>query len=160
MHERIDHVRLAVADAVPRGTEEIPARRISEKVWEITRSPLYATELAAGDVVRVVDDATGEFEIVSRGGNVCVQFYLAASEADDAVATKREVAALREQLQPLGGRIDGYTPGLIALTLSAGIGFSVIEELLSIAVARRKGAQWQYSNVYDPTTGEPLGWWE
>lgn len=129
------------------GTEDVPARRVGEHEWELLRSRLYATEVAAADVIKVSNDETGEFEVVSRGGNVCVQFYLAEAEASDADATEREVAAIRAEVEPLGGRVDAYAAGLIAFTLSVRVGFFVIEQVSAAAVARRPGAQWQYANV-------------
>lgn len=73
---RHEHARVAVADAPSPGVENVPARRIERDVWQLLCSPLYAMGLAAGDVIRTTDAATGAFEIVARGGNVCVQFYL------------------------------------------------------------------------------------
>jgi len=117
-------------------------------------------EVAAGDVVKVLDSGAGTFELVRRGGNVCVQFYLSEEESGDAAAAKEEAAAIGDALQPLGGWIDRVVPGLIAFSVSVSVGFAAIEELAIAAVARRPGAQWQYANVYDPVSGEPLGWWE
>lgn len=155
-----EHVRILVADAKSPGTEAVPARHLGEHQWKLRRSPLYATEVAAGDVIRIFNEETGEFEIIARGGNVCVQFYMADAEADDADATQSEVAAISAEIEPLGGRVDASTPGLIAFTVSVQVGFAAIERVSAAAMARRPGAQWQYSNVYHPTTGEPLGWWE
>ncbi len=73
-----DHVRVAVWDADPPGSELVPARNLGDNQWELLQSPLYAMGLAAGDVVRILDDKTGQVEVLSRGGNVCVQLYLAS----------------------------------------------------------------------------------
>jgi hypothetical protein len=82
------------------------------------------------------------------------------AEADDAAATEHEVAAIRADLEPLEGTVDAFTTGLITFTISVQLGFAAIEQVSAAAVARRPGAQWQYSNVYDPHTGHPLCWWE
>lgn len=157
MHE---HVRLAVTGATVPGAEQVPARRISDAEWQLLRSPFYATEVAAGDVVRLTNHDTGEFEIVVRGGNVCVQFYLGESGIDDAEATMRVAMTLARDIEPLGGSMDAQTPGLIAFTIPVNVGFPAIERVFAAAVERHPGAEWQYSNVYDPATGDPLGWWE
>jgi hypothetical protein len=157
MHE---HVRVAVRDARRPGAEEVPARRVRENEWEILRSPLYATALASGDVIRIVNGATGEFEVIAHGGNVCIQFYLAESAADDAQATRMVAEAIERDVAPLRGSVDAYTPGLIAVTVPANAGFPAIERALAAAADRYPGSQWQYSNVYDPNTGDPLRWWE
>jgi len=155
-----EHVRIAVADAELPGAEVVPARRLSKNEWELLRSPLYATEVASGDIIRIVDAETGSFEVMRRGGNVCVQFYLGETEADDADATARMAAIIKSKISPLGGRIDGTTPGLISATLDVSAGFPVIEAIFNEAIEKCPGAQWQFANVYDPHSGDPLGWWE
>jgi hypothetical protein len=154
------HVRIVISDATPPGAEEVPARRLKDNEWCLLRSPLYAMDVAAGDVIRVVDSETGTFEIVRRGGNVCVQFYLGESDVNDAQATARAASAIAADLEPLEGSIDGQTPGLIAFTVPAAVGLPEIERVFDSAAGRWPGAQWQYANVYDPATGDPLGWWK
>lgn len=155
-----EHIRIAVTDATRPGVEQVPARRISDDEWQLLRSPLYATRLAAGDIIRVTNHASGQFEIVQRGGNVCVQFHMGASDADDAEATMRAAQAIARDIKPLGGSTDAQTPGLFAFTIPVDVGFPAIERVFTAAAERHPGAEWQYSNVYDPTTGDPLGWWE
>lgn len=155
-----EHVRVAVTDATRPGFEKVPARHISSAEWKLLRSPLYATKVAAGDVIRVTNHDTGEFEIVARGGNVCVQFYLGGSDVDDAEATKNAALEIARDIEPLGGSMDAQTPGLIAFTIPVDVGFPAIEGVFAAAAERYTGAEWQYSNVYDPATGHPLGWWE
>ncbi|HRK47244.1 MAG TPA: DUF4265 domain-containing protein [Nocardioides sp.] len=154
-----EHVSIAVTDATRPGIEQVPARRVGDDEWQLLRSPLYATDVATGDVIRVTNHDTGEFEIVERGGNVCVQFYLGESETDDAEATMRVAKQLARELETLGGTMDAQTPGLIACTIPVDVGFPAIERVLAAAVEGHPGAEWQYSNVYDPATGDPLGWW-
>ena len=48
---------------------------------------------------------------------------------------------------------------ILDATTGAYVGFTAIEEAVGAAVGRHPEAQWQYSNVYDPVTGEPIGWW-
>lgn len=155
-----EHVRIAVTDATEPGVENVPARRVGSNEWQLLRSPLYATTVASGDTVKILNDETGTFEIVTRSGNVCVQFYLGESEADDAGATVAIADAIAPDVESLGGRIDAHTPGLIAFTVPVDVGFPTIEAICAAAVDRSAGAQWQYSNVYDPATGAPLGWWK
>ena len=144
--------------SVPRSLKS--ARRVSDDEWELVRSPLYATEVAAGDMIRVLDRDKGTFVIISRGGNVCVQFYLGPRDADDAQTTTMVAESIAFELESLGGTMDAKTSGLIAFTIPVDVGFPAIEKVFAAAADRHPGAQWQYSNVYDPTTGAPLGWWE
>ncbi|WHI49540.1 DUF4265 domain-containing protein [Microbulbifer sp. MLAF003] len=154
-----DHVLLAIIDADPHGGEYVPARRLSDVEWEIIRSPLYATEVASGDIIRVTNAETGKFEIVRRGGNVCVQFYLGENEADNVKVTASIAEQIEALIKPFNGGIDATTAGLISITIPVAVGFQAIEGIFEIAVEKSPGAQWQYSNVYDPVSGEPLGWW-
>jgi hypothetical protein len=153
-------VSIAVHDVEKPGVERVPARRVGENVWCLVQSPLYATEVVYGDVIRIVDESTGLFEMVERGGNVGVQLYLAAEHAHDEDATARVAKELGRVLKPVGGRVEAHTAGLVALSLPVRVGFVAVEGILSAMVAEHPGAQWQYTNVYDAVTGEPLGWWD
>jgi hypothetical protein len=154
-----EHVLIEVIDAEPAGSEHVPARKLESGEWEVIRSPLYATEVAAGDIIKVIDADKGKFEITSRGMNICIQFYLGESEANDVKATSRLAEEIDILVKPINGRIDAATAGLISLTIPVASGFSAIEGVLELAVEKSPGAQWQYANVYDPVTGDPLGWW-
>lgn len=154
-----DHVLISVYDADPPGGEYVPASKLGDDEWEIIRSPLYATDVASGDIIRITNSVVGSFEIIRRGGNVCVQFYLGEGETDDAIATSGLAEKIKILVAPLNGRVDAITPGLISLTIPVAAGFQEIEGVLEVALEKSPGAQWQYANVYDSISGEPLGWW-
>lgn len=155
-----EHIRIAVSDTATPGFEHVPASRVEDGCWELTRSPLYATQVAAGDVIRVLDWDAGAFEIVRRGGNVSVQFYLSAQDADDAQATVAIASEISSELAILGGRMDGMTAGLIVFSIPYRVGFAAIEKVFEDTARRHVGTQWQYGNVYDPVTEDLLRWWE
>lgn len=155
-----DHVQVAVEGSVRGGQEFVPAQKLGDNIWRLLRSPLYALQLAAGDTIRMISSEVGAFEVVARGGNVAVQFYLAENESDNTQATARAVKKLAPEIVALGGRMDGHTAGLIVYTIPIAVGFPAIEKVFESGVSKFPGAQWQYSNVYDAKTGEPLGWWE
>jgi hypothetical protein len=117
-------------------------------------------QLAAGDTISPRANEAGAFEIVSRGGNVAVHFYLPEGDLDDAKATKAAADELAPRVATLKGRLDGETSGLMVFTIPIAATFQAIEDLFAAAVSERPGAQWQFANVYDATTGEPLRWWE
>lgn len=163
--ERIDliqheHINIIVLDADPPGVEQVPARQIDNELWELVKSPLYATEVAAGDFIKVLEAEHGTFELVKRGGNVSVQYYLAAEQADSTDSTCQVVEFLERQLRPISGRVDAHTQGLVSCTVPVVASFSVIENIFFGAIEAFPNSQWQYGNVYDPSTGEPIGWWE
>lgn len=155
-----EHVRIVVTDALMSGSENVPAKRRENGFWELERSPLYAMHVAAGDVIRVIDSDLGTFEIVRRGGNVSVYFYLGSDDADNLEITSSIAHAIEAKLVPLNGRMDGITAGLIVFSVSCKVGFAAIERVFEEAVRIHPGAQWQYGNVYDPITDAPLLWWK
>lgn len=154
-----EHVKIAVIDAPQPGAESVPARALGNNKWQLIRSPLYAISVASGDVVKILNEETGAFVIVSRGGNVCVQFYLDSSSSDDYELTSEIAKKIEQEVNELDGSMDGFTAGLIAFTLPVDVGFPAIEEVFSRAIERYQGAECQFSNVYDTNTGEPLNWW-
>jgi hypothetical protein len=154
-----DHVQVAVEGSTTSGVENIPAHNLGDGTWRLLRSPLYALQLAAGDTIRITNKA-GAFEVIAHGGNVAIQFYLAECQSDDAQATANAARKMAPEIMALGGRMDGQTAGLIVYTIPIAAGFSAIEKLFETATDEFPGAQWQYSNVYDQKTGEPLRWWE
>ncbi|WP_137940516.1 DUF4265 domain-containing protein [Chitinivorax sp. B] len=155
-----DHVNVAVEGSGTSGVELVPAQHLGDGNWLVLRSPLYALQLAAGDTIRIVNNEVGTFEVVSRGGNVAVQFYLSENELDDPQATTSVANRITPKVVELGGRLDGQTMGLMVYTIPVEAGFPAIENIFAMAIDEFPGAQWQYTNIYDMTTGEPLCWWE
>jgi hypothetical protein len=155
-----DHVNVIVDGSATTGVELVPAQRLVDGNWLLLRTPLYALKLAAGDTIRTVNIESGTFEILARGGNIAVQFYLPESESDDAQATRRVAMKIEPSVLKLGGRMDGQTAGLIVYTIPITAGFRGIEDVFETAASEFPGSQWQYTNVFDANTGEPLRWWE
>ena len=124
-----DHVKIIVLDAEPPGAEEVPALQRAGNVWELLKSPLYATQVAAGDLVKVLQAEHGTFEIVRRGGNVCVQLFLASDQADSMEFTNKVADFLEKKLRLIDGRVDGQTPGLVSCTVPVAAGFGKIEKV-------------------------------
>ncbi len=154
------HVKVAVEGSATSGVELVPAQHLGADNWLLLRSPLYALQLAAGDTIRITSQEAGTFEIVARGGNVAIQFYLSEEESDDTHATANVARKVTPEVVGLGGRLDGQTAGLIVYTIPIAAGFPAIEGVFERAACEFLGSQWQYSNVYDVGTGEPLRWWE
>ena len=111
-------------------------------------TPGLVLGVAADDVVQVGDD--GRFEVLQRGGNVAVQVTTQQAQA--------EVQKLVADVEGIGGWLDGYHAGRLAVfTFPMRTGFEAIESVID-AYARRHGEEWYYGNVYDDHD-EPLNWW-
>ena len=155
-----NHVKIEVKGSAISGVELVPAKSLGDSNWLLLRSPLYAMQLAAGDTIRIIDHETGKFDIVVRSGNVAIQLYLSEDESDDAQATANVALNVTPKVIELGGRLDGQTAGLIVYSIPITAGFSAIEKIFEKATKEFSGALWQYTNVYDASTGESLNWWD
>ena len=132
--------------------EQIRVDVLGENRYRLVASPGLVLGIAAGDEIRPTGE--GEFEVLSRGGNVAVQFYAQPQVGAD-------VSALTHALQKLGGRLDGHEKYLWVFTVPVAAGFPAIEDALNAFQAKNPGSEWIYGNVYDPDDEEtPLGWWE
>lgn len=131
--------------------EQVLAEKLEPAdTYRVVASPGLVLGIAAGDVLRV-DLSAGEFQIVSRGGNICVQFYGPHALGDSVV----------DELRSLGARRDGRAPNLTVISVPATHGFDELEKVLNQAVARNPDAEWYYGNVYDAEDGvTPLNWWK
>jgi hypothetical protein len=118
--------------------------------FKLLQSPGLALGVAAEDVIRIREDRS--FDVLQRGGNLCVQVYPKDSDVE---------GLLVEQLASLNGRLDGRSEGqLLVFTVPVSVGFVTVERVLSVVVDRFPRTEWYYGNVYDPTDGTtPLNWW-
>ena len=146
------HVHLAIRGADAGAKETVHADAIGGSRYRLLSSPGFVLGVAAGDEIELLGD-DGEFRVVRRAGNVAVQLFSREPVAGfrDALA-----AAVREEL---GGVLDGGIERGLVFTIPAAAGFAAIEALFEHEVHARPGTEWMYGNVYDPDTGEPLGWW-
>jgi hypothetical protein len=131
--------------------EELLVRHIQNRRYELRRSPGLMMGMAAGDVFDLTE--SGEVEVVSRGGNVCVWAY----DRHHVLEIDRSFTRL---VLDAGGHRDGMSRTLIVYTFPISLGFELIEKLMCELVAQHQGAEWYYGNVYDPRDGvTPLNWW-
>jgi hypothetical protein len=156
MLERVEncqeHVELVVAGAREGYRQPVPVRRLPEGTVELLRSPGLVQGIAAGDVLRIVDPAKGTFEVLSRGGNLCVQLFRAEGIAP-------VIAWLLGPLRPLKARLDGSIDRGCVYTIPVSSGFQAIENVLSAMMAQFPDMEWYYGNVYGPDGETPLNWW-
>ena len=146
------HIHLAIHGARAGAKEPVHAEAMGGSRYRLLSSPGFVVGVAAGDEIDLLGD-DGQFRVVRRGGNVAVQLFSKEPVAGfrDAIA-----AAVRNEL---GGVLDGGVERGLVFTIPAAVGFAAIEALFDYEVHTRPGTEWMYGNVYDPDTGEPLGWW-
>jgi Domain of unknown function (DUF4265) len=120
--------------------------------YRLLQSPGLALGIAAGDVFTI--NSGGEFTVVERGHNLCIQIF-----SEVGLAALEQVAT--PAFAKVGGRLDGQASKELVYTISVEVGFPVIEATLASVKARFPFMEWYYGNVYDPADGvTPLGWWE
>jgi hypothetical protein len=133
--------------------EEIPVERTGTAAgrYRALTTPGLAQGFAADDVVEVDDE--GIVTVVERAGNVGVQFLAAQHD-------HKAVIALVDEAERLGGWLDASTRSVVAISIPARAGFSVIEALAHGYLERAgAGVEWFYANVYQEDGETPLGWW-
>ncbi|MEM6784080.1 MAG: DUF4265 domain-containing protein [Bacteroidota bacterium] len=132
--------------------EVVHVEWIEDKLVRLLYSPGFVEGVAAGDVLRLLDDA-GRFEVVERGGNVAVVVF-----CEHAIAPLKE--AIAQDVVALGGHIDGGIERALVATIPASAGFHAIEEVFDAWTARHPELVWMYNNVYDTADlDRTLDWW-
>ncbi|GAA0910358.1 DUF4265 domain-containing protein [Virgisporangium aurantiacum] len=130
--------------------EQVPATVVSPGVYDVLASPALVYDCAAGDRIRVTEDGT--FEVLRRGGNLCLVIWPAAPPADP------DITVLTTAFERLGGIVE--TPvhrRFIVITVPVSAGFPAIEEIVDHWTADHE-CPWSYGNVYD-ADDKPLNWW-
>jgi Domain of unknown function (DUF4265) len=129
--------------------EEVRVEPIQDGRYRLMQSPGLVMGLAAGDVF--VAKSGGQFDLETRGGNICVQIFCDQADAVEPHATK--------ELASIGGWLDGKAKKELVFTIAASVGFPEIERVLD-TLKLVLGVEWYYGNVYDPIDGvTPLNWW-
>ncbi|MEU6187603.1 DUF4265 domain-containing protein [Nocardia sp. NPDC047038] len=131
--------------------EVLPAKLSDHSNCEILGSPGIAYGFAAGDHLRMADD--GSFEVLRRGGNLCVRIYPADARPADA-----EVSALTTRVDRLRGLVEMPSDRrFVVITVPVAVGFPAVEQAVGEWAAEH-GCEWEYGNVYDEHDA-PRGWW-
>jgi hypothetical protein len=134
--------------------EEVLVQPLEGEQYKVLQSPGFVLGIAAGDVIKFIPSSSGKFELLSRGGNICIQIFKNSGTRD----IKDECIELS---QPLGGRLDGLSEKQMVLTFPYKDGFQSIEKVMNRFSDNYPDFEWYYGNVYDTEDGEtPLNWWE
>jgi hypothetical protein len=153
----VSRIKLPVfdEDGGTRMDEGLECAVLPEGVLKLIHSPGLVEGLAAGDEIKLQTPKPG-YEIVRRGGNLCIWFYM----SDASQHRERAAPELVQDVGALGGVLDGGTQASLVFTVPVQAGFANIAGVFERAIARHPGSVWLYGNVYDPTDGEtPLNWW-
>jgi hypothetical protein len=133
--------------------EQLPALAAEQanQVW-LLQSPLFTPGCARGDRIELLANNPGRFRLHERSGQLALRVF--AREAIDVLAEE-----LTPAIELLGGVLDVQSPRALVYSIHVAVGFQEIEGVVEPLV-QRAGGVWNYGNVYDPESGEPLEWWE
>ena len=145
------HIDLYVVGAPEGHKQPVEVEETESGDFLVLFSPGLVEGIAAGDIIRVIDVATGQFEVVSRGGNVSVK-WMARSPIS------KFLNQADEFLGPLGARRDGNIANAAVWTIPVTATFSAIEDAMNRVTELVPDSGWWYGNVYDENDN-PLDWW-
>jgi hypothetical protein len=78
--------------------EQVPAAVVTPGVYDVLASPAMVYNCAAGDRIRVAED--GSFEVLRRGGNLCLVLWPVAPPTDT------DITVVTTRFQRLGGIVE------------------------------------------------------
>lgn len=152
--EKIETINLLVGTSGSSSTmrENLPVLSLGDEKYKLLTSPGLVLGLAKDDEVKYVAN-TGEFELLRRGRNVCVQVF-----HDPGIETIIEELITRVTTQ-LKGTLDGQSEKFVVFTVPIETGFGDIETVMNDFVAESGICEWYFGNVYGEDGETPLDWW-
>ena len=121
--------------------------------FRLMESPLLTRNLAAGDVMRVINPDRAEYELLNRSGNICIRLF----GCEELIEIEQR---LTSELEKIGGNLDLQTARGLVYTIHVSVGFKTIEALLNETCKDYPEVVWYYGNIYDAEDGvTPLEWW-
>lgn len=151
MSKMNNHINLKV-EGSDGGTQPVEVEAVSPNVYRILYSPGFVEDVAAGDIIRVTDNAKGEFEVIEYGGNVSVKI----SDSSSIIDKLTEIDII---LSKVGARRDGNLERVAVWTIPVDSGFKNIESAIEDACTLLQEPIWWYGNVYD-SDNNPINWWQ
>lgn len=134
--------------------EELPVVRLDTGDFRLLSSPGLVLGIARDDQIKFKHE-DGHYELVRRGGNICVQLYINSSMSLEVDKLVKDVTTR------LDGTLDGRTANQFVFSIHVSKGFEEIEQTFNSFIASNADAEWFYGNVYDEKDGiTPLNWWE
>ena len=120
--------------------------------YRLINSAAFAPGLAKDDLV-VLEGDKGAYTVIEHSGNLSMR-VLSKVEGSD------WQEPIKAALEKIGASIDRETPRMMIASIHVSVGFKLIEQALEKLTTTGGDIIWQYGNVYNPETGEPLNWWQ
>ncbi len=132
--------------------EDVLATPVAEGHYRLLKSPLFVRGVASGDVIELKEGSRGRFTVSERSGQLSLRVFARNGLAELA-------GELTPAMEKLGGELDLQGERALVYSIHVAVGFAAIEKLLGQWVDGDNSA-WNYGNVFDPDSGEPLNWWQ
>ena len=131
--------------------EPVHVAHLQANQYKLLYSPGLVQGIAAGDIFELIN-TNGEFNVISRSGNVSVQVYFRSPVLIGSTE-------LIQQVEALNGSLDGSVQIGMVFSIPVSAGFEAIETIFNTFTNNNPEAKWFYGNVYD-VNDNPLLWWE
>lgn len=149
------HLLLPVVDeGGTRGREEVEVEALGEDRYRVLCPPRFVYALAVGDEIKT-DASSAGFRTLRRSRNLTVWIYVEDANGVLAVAEAAESVAAS-----IGATIEGTPPKRIIITVPLSAGWQKNEVAISALCSSVPGVSWEYANVFDSVTHEPLNLWK
>jgi hypothetical protein len=129
----------------------VSVRHLRDELYQVLFTPGFVDGIAADDVIRA-EAASGQFEVVVRGGNLAIKLF-----------SREDIGPVVDWIMPrlatLDGRLDGCLRHAAAITVPVTATFEAIEAVMARTVETFPGIEWYFANVYDDRD-QPLDWWK
>jgi hypothetical protein len=148
---KVEHVRIQreLVLAEPCGSADL---------FIVRSIPAFAYGVAYGDLIELLDEASGDFCVVRHCGQITLRVFTLGGLETPAIRTLIENAITLKGLYEVGkASVDSDQRSLLLISLDISLGFDAIERLIS--GIKTEGDQWEYGNVYDES-GLEIGWWD
>ena len=129
-----------------------------EHKYQLLKSPVFIRGIARGDVVSAKQSSQGQFEVIQRGGNLCIRVFSKGEFSSPQLEPLEP--QLTSAIEKLGGDLDIKEPRVLVYSIHVSCGFSAIEKEIGDILSAYQDVVWYYGNVYDQESGEPLDWWQ
>ncbi len=147
------HLELYVRGAAAGVKQPVEVEDLGGGKYEILFTPGLVEEVAAGDLIELLDSASGAFRVIARWGNLAVKWGAPGGHISD--EAMEEAIKL---LAPFEARLDGRIATAAVWTIPPPFVLSNVAQAMNKVVELVRGSGWWYGNVYDEK-GEPWGWW-
>ncbi|WP_257166976.1 DUF4265 domain-containing protein [Bradyrhizobium sp. SRS-191] len=154
MEEGIIQLPIAAVDGRLKREVVLAQMTRQEGQYVIRSIPGFAYGVGLDDVVKIVDPDSGQFEIVSRSGQVAIRAFV------EGPLDRPDVRALIDAILSENGTYEAARSdedvSLLLLSIHINLGLDKIRSLMKLVAG--PDVQWEFGNIFDED-GNLVDWW-